>query len=461
MVKKDNKQVFVLRNCTRTTTVNADNLFSELGYGEVIFVNEDGAIMDTAAKIAASKMFRAVVGTKGKRSKYSDWIRTEDIKSMKSSKFANSVERKYAIGYNGTDGSVDLNVGDKYSMRVVGENNEGFGSEPVVPAYHTVVTSDTQMSVLNTMAVLLSKSYESFDTPPIRINLVTEGTGLADGVEEVTATKGVDSISYTGVVASTGTAPAAGDYIQISGGTALNGEDEPDGVYKVLYIDTTNKTIVLDRPFQNENITDADAEIVDTDDDAGMIIAGNTVELNAIGIEGWYQEDFRVSISGMGDTTFTYMGTGFEAYIGNGRHEQVASMERLHNGTNNPNDYNLEETTLPYQNTDSGHGYSALTIVTRHNQNLNIVEDNSKDSEYVFFLDRGTYANISSDDASTAFGTNLLTGTGVATADGDSFVNVINKIGQEAGILGTGLNTVINGGDNFASDGVFDTGIDF
>lgn len=454
--KRENKEVFVARNCTRTSGLTADNLKDNLASGEIVLVDKAGNILTTEAEVNATDAFRIFQGTNGEMPRVSDLIRKEDIEKIHSNKYVGVVEKKTAVGFNGVSGAVELNSGDKYSITVDQIDNDGKGNTAIVKAYHTVTSSDTQMSVLNELAVLLTRSYESFDYPPVNINLITEGTGLGlaayTGVEAV---KGVKSISYGVEV----TALNAGDFIQIDAGTSAAGEDEFDGVYKIESIDAVNNIIILDRAFQNETISGADAALVDTADDAGLIVSAEFMEFNPV-YEGYFKNDFEVLIDGWGNTTFTDTGVLFQENAGNGRHEQVTSAEVENQEVDDPNAYNMPETTLPYVTTTVGNGYSALYMRVRNSDKINIVQTSTKINEYVIFFDRGTYADIKANAAGTAFNTNIITGTGLAGVDGSSIINILNQVGEDTGLLGSGANTVPNGGNNIEADGIFSAGID-
>ena len=454
--KNNYKEVFVARNCARTTGVTSNNIGTKLAYGELVVVDDKGQLVDTAAKATAAKAIRFIIGTKDESNIISDLIVKKDLKEVISSKFEQRVNKRVVIGYNGTAGDIVLMSANKYVVEIKHALKGRFPNSAysVRAAYESMFTGDTKFNVLRNLAELLALDYAQFNTG-VRINVISD-QAVAGGMTGVEVVRGSNSLSYTG-----GAAPAVGDVIEIPGITGGTFRDEVDSLYQVKFVDTTLNLVELDRPYQNR----------DNDGLAVGILANPAVGAYGLTVEGmdldWqskYDEyslmDFAVWTLGFEGATISDKGATYAGVQGFGRHEQVIESEYNHGDGDGRYTFAGRGFELSNINTDLGTGYSLVTIVFDHVSafnNMNLVENKK---EVDVFLQRGTYADIKANAAGTAFGTNIQTGTGLSTVDGDSFLNVLNAFAVDAGVLNAGVNTKSNGGNEITAGTTYNSGID-
>ena len=453
--KKGYKRVFVARNCNRTTGLTAANLQEKLAYGEIVAVDEKGVLLNTAAKVNAAKAVRFIIGTRDGSPIHSDLIYKKDLISVESSKFKNRQTKKVIIGSDGTSGAIDVISGNVYAIEVDHIFNGAYTKESFSTrsSYEAKLTGETQFGIAQNLAKLLAYDYSIFDET-VRVNVVTDAAGVA-GATGCAVTHGSPSVTYTG-----GTPPTVGQAVIVTGITGADHRDEDDTVYKVIFVDTANNVFELDRPYQNRSQSGLTLNtIADTSvDNYGITLEGMDIKSNFR--EEYTVMDFDVRIFEFGDTPFLENTAALGLDSGFGRHEEVSNLEFVDGDGEGRNIYQTAEHQSPNINTDIGTGYSAITLRFDHMSNPNILDSHSVPKELTVFLQRGTYQDIHDDAAGTAFGTNIQTGTGLSGVDADSFLNVVNALAVNAGVLNAGVNTSANGGNEMTAGTTFSTGVD-
>jgi len=454
--KKEVKKVLVASNCTRTVGLTPANLAINLGAGEIIVLDERGNIVNTAAKAKAASGIKLMQGITGGGVYMTDLIQKNKVNSFKGFKFRQSKEQRVALGYNGTSGSIDLVDDNSYSLIIEYDNTgsaiqNDFDFHKLV--YKSPLSGTTQYMVAKALANQYAANIDYITNFNIKVNVIsdaTPGTGLG-GCEVIEGSK---AISYT-----TGT-PVVGAVYSIPGKTGTPYRDELNGIYEAVSIDTVNNIVILDKEYQNMTQSGIAIGVIadTTTDDYGIVIEGKVNKFN-VGFGDYVKTFTHIQRDNFGVTTFTDSGTGFEIDLGNGRHESVSIEEFYYQG--NVRDAGIHREFAQYvKETKNGYGYSGITIDFYSNEKINLGESNGSSKNITIFTERGNYQDIEDSTAGTAYGTNIITGTGADTVDGDSFLNVLNAFMVGSGVITTGLNTVSNGGSSLAADGIFSAGVD-
>jgi len=453
----ETKKVFVARNCARTSILTASNLYTTIGAGEVVVLSDTGKLIKTIAEAKAAKAIRLVQGITGGGYYISDLIEKGKVASFKGFKFSQSEEQRVVLGYNGTSGSIAVFDDNVYSVTLEYDNvGNAVCEESKLHklAYRSPFTAANQWDIANGIAEQYATIIENSRFLSMKVNVISNETGAGSltGCEVI---KGSKAISYTG-----GT-PAVGDVIKVPGLTGTPYRDEFASIYKVEYVDTVNKVVTINIPYQNANQSAiAITKIADlTTGNYGIVFEGVLFPFEFR--NGDYVKAFaHVQREGFGITTFTNGGTGFEMLIGNGRHEPVSVEEFYYQGSvrSTDNDRNYSSYV---QETQTGHGYSSVNIKFHSHDRINILESNGAIKEVVVFVDRGTYADIKANAAGTALGTNIIEGTGADTVGTiGSFLNILNTFMVASEVIATGTNITNNEGKSLTCSGVFNSGID-
>lgn len=448
----NSKRVIVARNCARTSGVTFANLNTKLGPGEVIITDQNGKILNTAALAKAAKAIILHVGTNEGRAFRSDVIRAKQVKKYFATKFINQSEKKVYIGWNGTAGSIDLIDANDYILTMEHTSTHpAYEAHPYVTGanYTSKITGGTQYEVAKNIVDLLVLNYSQFE-PFVIANVVgdvTTGGSAATGASVIT---GADTVSYTG-----GTAPVVGDKLSIPGYADPIYGTELDSIYSVVAVDLTNKVITLDRVYQNASQDAITVTVVSAGTDYGIELKGVRQGFR-LGYGDLIVIDWDTLLKNFGDSTVTTTNPVYST----GRHEKVAMDEFLFQGEAGRFRDNEFQFHKPLQEWIKDHGYSALQIEFESGERINTLEVNGQPKSLTIWLDRSTYTEIAANAAGTAFGTNIQTGTGADTVNGDSLLNVLNAFMVGAEVIVTGVNSVANGGASITAGTTFNTGID-
>lgn len=458
--QNNNKRVFIARNCDRTSGLTAGNLTHNLGAGEIIIVNESGAIIDTAAKAQAAKSIKIIQGVTDEPPRISDIIRKEDIVSFLSSKFTQKQEKKVVIGYNGATGSIDVIAANVYTVEIdhIYKNPNNPSAFTTRVPYESLISGATQYSIAKGLAQLLVSTYIQFEEG-VRVGIISSSAvTTADTILGCEVIEGDTVLSYTSLQGST---PAVGSVVSIPGITGAPHRDEDSTLYEILYIDTVNTFIELDRPYSNRSQSAIDIEPITNiaTGDFGLTLEGVSIN-NIKPEEAMMMTDFAVTLKGFGDTPEEKDTVALAINQGFGRHEAVANAELWFQGCQGRNMYQTLEYQNPVNEVTKNHGYSMIKIMYEHNERLGALETNGQKKEMDIYLDRNTYTLIKGNHADTEFGTNIKVGTGLDTIDGSGVLNVLNAFVVDAGIIATGANTSSNGGKCMTAATTYDTGID-
>jgi len=453
-----NKKVFIARNCARTAGLTVSNLTSNLTHGELVVIDETGTILATAAAAKAAKAIRIIGGTVDGFLNISDIIRAKDVTSYKGTKFAQSTEQRIAIGYNGTSGNIVAADANAYSIFV--EHDMGvevnLGPKDNHVYYISPSSSTTPYMVADGLTKVSANFYAQYPETGLKTHIITSNAGAA-GVTGGAVTEGSNIMTYTA-----GTTPVVGGVYIVPGKTGTPYRDELDTVYTVESINSTTKTVTFTMPYQNASQTGLAVNVIAAPavGSFGIVFEGK-LQSFSVGNGAYVKSHFEVQSTGFGTTPVTDSGSTFQIYNGNGRHEEVSLDEYYHSGAVSGNQYQNREYQKSLNETIVGNGYSGINITYMPNQKININESNGVRKQLVIYTDRTTYADIKTSAAGTAYGTNIITGTGADTVNGDSVVNVLNAFMVGAGVISTGLNSTSNAGFSLAGDGVYSAGIDF
>jgi len=447
----NSKRVFIAKNCARTAGLTFANLNTKLGAGEILVTDEFGKIINTAALAKAAKAIILHVGTNDGRAVRSDIIRGKQVKRFFATKFIQQKEKKQYFGWNGTSGSIDVIDANDYILTMEHTSlHPAYEAHPFVNGanYTTKISGDNQYNIAKNIAEILSLNYGQFE-PSVRVNVVGDATA-AGGVTGGSVVTGSRTVSYTG-----GTAPVVGDKMVVPGLVDAIYGTELDSIYEVVAIDTVNKVITFDRAYQNQPQDAIAITIISACTDYGIELVGIRQNFR-LGYGDMVVIDWEVMPKGWGNTTITNVRPVYST----GRHEKVAMDENLFQGEQGRNIDNEFQFQTPLKEWIKDHGYSAIQIEFESAERINTVERNGQPKSMTVYLDRSTYTDIAGNAAGSAFGTNILTGTGADTVDGDSLLNVLNAFMVGAGVIATGINTVANSGKSLATAGNFNAGVD-
>lgn len=183
-----------------------------------------------------------------------------------------------AIGFNGTDGKIDVKDNTDYVFHIFWSDNSASFSEitQVKFAAYASGSNATQLEVANGLIKNLRKQFSREPIKPLVAELITSNAGaavatavvglkFAKGSKLVSVSTGGDIDSSTG-----GTALAAGTYIRI-------GTTASDPVYKIASVDGTANTLLLEDAYQGES--------VELEDDAMLQVAATDVTAGDMGIK--------------------------------------------------------------------------------------------------------------------------------------------------------------------------------
>lgn len=194
-----------------------------------------------------------------------------------------------AIGFNGTDGKIDVKDSTDYVLHIFWSDNSANFSEitQVKFAAYASGSSATQLEVANGLIKNIRKQFSREPIKPLIAELITSDAGdaIATGVVGLKFTKGskLVSVSTNGDIDDNtgGTALAAGAYLRI--GTA-----KTDPVYKIESIDATDDTLLLEDAYQGESVELEDDKMLQVS--AADVAAGNMgVKISALPISNGLQ----------------------------------------------------------------------------------------------------------------------------------------------------------------------------
>jgi len=344
MFKTDNSlHVFVGPNSTSADASFQNDVTAgaATGSGSIFVVNEVGAAHANA--ITSGELFKIGQKHADGSVNYSPLLKLSDSSIVGKATVARSEQVSF-LGFNGTAGSIDAINSNRYTIRVNFKNNVDMYSEQSDLHFFEFVSdaSATQQEIVDHFAQIMSKN-EKFSGLLLgkkrgsvkveRLNdeasaFVDFGTGV-----DPTFTNGSTHVSCADVDDATSNAAlAVGEYILVAGAAT---QDDEDGIYKVVSIDTTNNFFVLDQPFQGTSGLKADNICARLDaatvqaGEAGLRITSLEQEWK-LGRITDTQITFEVTLEGWGSTTAP---STTAAVKGSGHGKEIAELEWFGKGS--------------------------------------------------------------------------------------------------------------------------------
>ena len=312
--------VQIAKDVARTSSVTIGTLAN----GETALFNVDGTLLTTASTVDRF----VIVQGRGTTNPplISPVIKKGKVLSYKAVAYSAPVEQITYIGYNGTSGAIEEINDNTYLARISRKDLEKtFGNKHMLKfGVYKSDSSATQEEIAKGLTESFIANFKREPEETIKFERVNSGTqtDIGTGVNNVTFTKGSTTISSSGPIddATGSTALAAGVYIVV--GTSANSP-----VYKIVSIDTTAETAVLDVAFQGDSVVLADTALK-------QITAANLADfgIKLTGVKAKFKEgsfryhkvQFTVELMDFGTTDLTY---DTAADKGKGFGEEVAELE--------------------------------------------------------------------------------------------------------------------------------------
>jgi len=324
---------------TPTTAANAYiNDLTDLVDGELAVVNDQNMVLSAATVLTDDRVAQTgirVVGRYGSRIVYSDFIKAEDIISIRPIPSANFAEQVTHLGYNGTSGAIQIINSNTYKIKVdfqqVGRTGQGIND--YVSAFYESDSSATGGEVVFGIEQLLRLSFNKQAERPVRMAVLNSAALVPNNEfdQDITVVQGskfiVSAAGYTtvgGVITA-----AVGDFIRLGSATETDAAVAlGSAVYKVVAINAT--VMELDRPVTGVSGTytaSADVELIPA---ATAEIANWGIRFTAIapthevGKRPYSKIAFTLGLEDFGTTTVSYT-TAMS--LGNGEEEAIADLE--------------------------------------------------------------------------------------------------------------------------------------
>lgn len=476
----DIRKDFVARNCDVTSGITENN-FKDLGRGELRVLDEDGNIIDTAAKAQKAKSIRLVQGVGvGEEYVISDYIQRKDLIKVYGQKFTQKSERKAIVGFNGVEGEIDLLVANDYMIEIKHKGSSHYrNANPYnnLIGYKVGSSPDTQLTIASKLVEVGCLNYSEFSqrvanmykicSIPAGSEVSLAGTGnltFEFGTNMITAATNIDAVL------------TEGDAIRIATGVT-------NAVYVVDKLDTVNNIAYVDQLILMDTVTIADTvakalskgtganQLEHPDVNYGIVVEGVTPSPKP-GFGAYDMVDFELTTRNFDDTLVTKRGTGYDLIVPSGRHEQAGISEFYMQG-NHQRGLEIDRQFLESRaDIEEDHGYSMYAIEFQTNEKLGTVGRDGQKKQLCIWIDRGTYAQIETNDAATALKTNIVNAASAGDWDvnGVAFTNILNAFAGKAGVIENTANTVNavkDGGESLAGgtvnggDTKYNAGIDF
>ena len=262
---KNIKEVFVLKDCARTASVqiwDPNNATTYLGNGECVITDPQGNVLTSTTAVKAIDRimlhFRSHVGDDTMRSVE---IPGSAITGFVCENYAAASEQVSYYGYNGSSGSADINlVADTlYWIKIVSKYNPGRRNVDTF-GWRSGVTTPTDADVLLGIAKAINIKKAVDKTFKVQATVLQTGSTASGIAATGTVVKGDKNVLLSGAT----TTIAAGDILTIA-----------TVPYKVDEVLSTTR-IKLESPYQGASATGvALTEITDaTAGDWGLKIEG-------------------------------------------------------------------------------------------------------------------------------------------------------------------------------------------
>lgn len=435
-VIKDQFRLIVAKDIARTATVGALASPTSVADGEVVVTDEGNVILDTTTVLSATRI--KVVQGRGATTPLFETatLTLDEVYQYAAQAYEAPVQQVTYVGYDAVinTGSFEVINNTSYQMTTtfLELTVPGLqGSYQPLSAWYNSDSSATQAKICNGLYSPLIKQLARFPYPVILAERVNSGASAAitGAPTSFTLSLGSPSVTYVGTDPSN---VVAGDYLRfaVDGTPSVN-----DPIYKVVSINTTTNTIIIDEPWQGADVTllVADVEVIA----AATANAGN-FGIKMTGIEQPFVLDSRpvdkvqffVGVSNaLGVQGNTPVVTEVQSTYGHGTYALVTTQQA--DSSRNAGDfygYSIYPYRQPMLTTVSGQDYSTLNVGTKVQRggNGNLTPNNFvANIEIACALD-GNVANT--------FDTNIIGPSGVASVI-DAFVTQNPAFNSQLGNL--------------------------
>lgn len=324
---------------TPTTAASAYiNDLTDLVDGELAVVNDQNMVLSAATVLTDDRVAQTgirIVGRYGSRIVYSDFIKAENIISVRPIVSANFAEQVTHLGYNGTSGAIQIINSNTYKLKVNFEQvgRTGQGMNDFVSAFVESDSSATGGEVVFEIEQLLRLAFNKQAERPIRMAVLNSAALVPNNEfdQDITVVQGskfiVSAAGYTtvgGVITA-----AVGDFIRLGSATETDAAVAlGSAVYKVVSI--SGSTMELDRPVTGVSGTytaSADVELIQaaTAEAANWGIRFTAIApTHEVGKRPYSKIAFTLGLEDFGTTTVSYT-TAMS--LGHGEEEAIADLE--------------------------------------------------------------------------------------------------------------------------------------
>jgi len=343
---KDVTQLFVAVDGTNTAAIEGDTIttYSDLTDGEIVVCDHKNVVLTSSDNLVAAdfptQQFK-IVGRAGTVLFESPLLRQGQIKSYSVGNQSAEVQQVDYIGSNGTTGALDAIASNIYTVRlyVQGATISDFMQQKIKEGFYksnTAAASYLQETVATGLYDSLIANFSREPEEEIRFGRTNSGARLAlgTGVGTVVFTKGSKTVTAGTDIddATTNAVLQVGEYISAGVGVTQS-------LYKIVSIDTTANTLIIDRAFNDATVSGADTTV-------GRILAATSAAADSgvklTGIDRGFKTGFFDSAVvawktnlDFGDNQTTTVIESVAPYPGVGTAQQVAKLEKELQADNN------------------------------------------------------------------------------------------------------------------------------
>ena len=393
---KNQLTVTIGKSISRTSSVQYTDpdAANYLADGEVLVIDQGGAILTSSATIAANPKIR-IVQRSGSRLIYSPVISGRNVRVWKGVDGSAGSEQVSTIGYNGTSGSIDVSGTNDFFLNLLFTFDESMWSTQgqYFPFIVENVSGIDQIDVaasfakqINYQATNANMRPVTGEGPLVKVTMLCSdaGTAIGGAGDTVVGFAGSKTVTITDT-STTSVALSAGDYIRV--GTATT-----SAVYKIASSTKAagaTGVLTLDMPLQanlslvgntSEYITAANAAAAN----AGFVITGQALKWQK-DFYKYLQVTFRPLLKEFGSTTLAT--TAAVRPVGSG--QLVAQVESFANGFEGI----LNRTIIPLptgkSDVDSSAVYDCISIVWDDTSDVTPVDGTkpSRQEHHIYMVD--------------------------------------------------------------------------
>lgn len=322
-----------------TTAANSYiNDLTDLVDGELAVVNDQNMVLNALTVLTDDRVAQTgirIVGRYGSRIVYSDFIKAENIISVRPIVSANFAEQVTHLGYNGTSGAIQIINSNTYKIKINFEQvgRTGQGMHDFVSAFVESDAAATGGEVVFGIEELLRLAFNKQAERPIRMAVLNSAALVPNNEfdQNITVVQGskfiVSAVGYTtvgGVITA-----AVGDFIRLGSATETDAAVAlGSAVYKVVAINAS--VMELDRPVTGVSglyTASADVELIQaaTAEAANWGIRFTAIApTHEVGKRPYSKIAFTLGLEDFGTTTVSYT-TAMS--LGNGEEEAIADLE--------------------------------------------------------------------------------------------------------------------------------------